>query len=170
MSSPWIPSYLGSYENLIHSLLDNPFLGGGSDRRQRVRLAVSAPDVIDDHPPFPLRRTEPSPSPWSPAVSFVMSAISLKEVASTLPDGQLRNDLGKRADHAISMFIDDICPRPPRIRWPWPGPPPWAYAIVTELALAANSFQEGRLRQDLLHVAGQLAQRAFGDIGKLQQE
>lgn len=171
MSIPWIPPYSGSYEDLINSLLHNPFLGSGRDRRSRVLYSVAAP--VDDPNPLPWRGTEPSPSPWSPAVSFLMSAISLKEVASTLPDGQLRNDLGKRADHTISQFIDDICPTPPRrIPWPWPDPGPWVYAIVSELAMAANTFQEGGLRHEILRIAGQIAQRAFGsiDAGKLHQE
>ena|SRR5437868_2448454 len=169
MSIPWLPPYLGSWQDLINSLLHDPFLGSG--RGRGFPYAVAAPTY--DPNPLPWRNAEPNPSPWSPAVSFLMSAISLKEVASKLPDGQLRNDLGKRADHAISTFIEDYCGTPPRrIPWPWPGPPPWDYSIVSELAMAAHSFQEGSLRNEVLHVAGQIAQKAFGSIGvgNLHQE
>jgi hypothetical protein len=143
------------------------------DRRRRVIHNVAAPDTEPDRGPLPLRIAEPNPSPWSPAVSFLISAISQKEVASKLPDGGLRNELDRRADQAILTFIDDYCGNPPRrIPWPWPGPPPWVYAIVSELAEAANTFQEGSLRNEVLHVAGQIAQKAFGSIGagKLHQE
>jgi hypothetical protein len=171
MSIPGLPSYLGTWQNLINSLLHDPFLGSG--RGHSFPYAVAGPDLIDDYWPPPLRRAEPNPSPWSPSVSLLMSAISFKEVASKLPDGQLRNDMGKRADQAISMFIDDYCGTPPRrIPWPWPGPPPWVYPILSELAMAASSFQEGSLRNEVLHVAGQIAQRAFSSTGagNLHQE
>ena len=169
MSIPWLPPYLGTWQDLINSLLHDPFLG--SRRGHGFPYGVAAP--MYEPNPSPWRNAEPSPSPWSPAVSLLMSAISMKEVASKLPDGELRNDIGKRADHAISMFIDDYCGTPPRrIPWPWPGPPPWVYSIVSELAMAANSFQEGSLRNEILHVAGQIAQKAFGSsgAGNLHQE
>lgn len=172
MSIPWIPPYLGSYEDLINSLLHNPFFGSGRDRRSRALYSVAAP--MEDPDPLPWRSAEPSPSPWSPAVSFLLSAISLKEVASTLPEGQLRNELAKGADLGIARIIEDICGTPPgKIRFPWPNPPgPWVYRIVSELAMVANTFQEGGLRHEVLRVAGQIAQRAFGsaDVGKLHQE
>ena len=159
-------SILESYGDLINSLLLVPFVGSGFDRRQDVLYAVAAPDPIDDHPPFRLRRAEPNPSPWSPAVSFLISAISLKEVASKLPEGQLRNELARHADQAILTFVDDYCGTPPRrIPWPWPGPLPLVYSIVSELALAANSFQEGSLRNEVLNVAAQITQKAFGSVG-----
>ena len=159
MSIPWIPRYFGSWHDFINSLLHDPFLG--SDRG--YPYAVTGP--MCDPNPLPWRRSEPNPSPWSPAVSVLMSAINLKEVASRLPEGQLRNGLGKRADHTISTFIDDYCGTSPRrVPWPWPGPPPWVYSIVSELAMAANSFQEGSLRNEILHVAGQITQKAFGNL------
>jgi hypothetical protein len=171
MSIPWLPPYLGTWQDLINSLLNDPFLG--SRRGHGFPYGVAATDLIDDRWPPPLRKTEPNPSPWSPAVSLLMSAISMKEVAFKLPEGELRNDIGKRADHAISVFIDDYCGTPPRrIPWPWPGPPPWVYSIVSELAMAANSFQEGSLRNEVLAVAGQITQKAFGSAGagKVHQE
>jgi len=163
MSTPWLPPYLGSWQDLVNSLEHDPFLG--SDwRRQRVIHSTHAPDALDMRSAGP-----PEPIPWSPAVSFLMSAISLKEVASKVPDGRLRSDLGRRADHAISEFIEDYCGTPPRrFPWPWPGPPPWVYSIVSELTMAANTFQEGSLRNEVLSVAGQIAQKAFGG-GSLQE-
>jgi hypothetical protein len=161
MSIPWLPTYLAAWQDLTNSLLNDPFLGSG--RGHGFPYGVAATGLIDDRWPPPLRRAEPNPSPWSPAVSLLISAISMKEVAFRLPDGELRKDITQRADHAISVFIDDYCGTPPRrIPWPWPGPPPWVYSIVSELATAANSFQEGSMRNEVLNVAGQIAQRAFG--------
>jgi hypothetical protein len=159
MSTPWLPPYLGTWRELINSLLHNPFLGSGTGQ------GAPHPALLPmyDPNPVPWRNAEPNPSPWSPAVSFLISAISLKEVASKLPEDQLRKDLNGRADHAISTFIDDYCGTPPRgIPWPWPGPPPWVYPIVSELGMAANTFQEGSFRNEVLRVAGQIAQKAFG--------
>src|SRR5260370_35754999 len=104
MSNPWLPSYLGTWQDLIESLLHDPFLGSGRDRRSRVILAVAAPDIEPDHGPLPLRIAGPSPSPWLPAVSFLISGISLKEVASGLPGGEGRDVFGKSAGHAITTF------------------------------------------------------------------
>lgn len=32
MSNPWLPTYLGSWEQLLDVLFHNPFLGGGKQR------------------------------------------------------------------------------------------------------------------------------------------
>jgi hypothetical protein len=102
-----------------------------------------------------------------------MSAISMKEVASNMPDGRFKEDMSRRAEQTISWWLDELCPRPPipPLVWPWPGPPPWVYSTVLELAVLAHSFQEGSLRKEILRVTGQLTQRAFeaSDAGHMRQ-
>jgi hypothetical protein len=156
MSHPWIPPYLGTYEDLIAALLHNPFLGSGSEPGN------SRPHQIAEPNPMPWRTAEPSPSPWFAAVSYLMTSISLKEIAAGLPEGEARSSLNKHADHAISSFLDDICGTPPRrIPWPWPGPPPWIFPLASQLVIAAHSFEAGNLREETLRVAGQIAQKGF---------
>jgi hypothetical protein len=102
----------------------------------------------------------PRPEPWRAAVAQLVHAAEAKALASHLPEGRQRSALEKSADSAISAIVDDLCPRPPR--WPWPGPPPWLWAIISDLSHTANTLQAGRLRDGLLDIAGLLVQR--GDI------
>jgi len=40
------------------------------------------------------------------------------------------------------------------------------YPIVSALAVAANTITEGNVRNEILHVAGQIIERAFGSTGR----
>src|ERR1043165_1940641 len=148
MSDPWVPPYFGSWQELIAELMHNPFLGGGDGKARPHHIPV----------------TGPGPQPWSQSVSFVLSAISLKEVAARLSNQQLKKDLEMQANNAISRFIDD-CGNILRFPWrgPWPGPhPPPPFSIVFELALAANTLQEGSFREEVLHVAADIVEKTGG--------
>jgi hypothetical protein len=110
---------------------------------------------------------EPSPSPWLPAVSLLVSAVSVKEIASVMPKGELKTQLEDSASQAISTFIDGCGTHPPgpwHGPWPWPGPPPWIFNIASQLAAVANSFHEGGMRNGLLEVAAQVVQHGFRGI------
>ncbi|OUL81216.1 hypothetical protein CA602_25955 [Paraburkholderia hospita] len=96
----------------------------------------------------------------------VIAIISLREVAARMAEGSGKTELAKGVDVAISRFIDDCGTRHPG--WPWPGPPPWAYPIASELAVAANSLTEGNVRNEVLEVAGKIIERASGPIVKRQ--
>jgi hypothetical protein len=102
--------------------------------------------------------------PWQSAVSSLIAVISLREVASKMPDGQVKIELSKRVDGAISSFIDDCGTKHPG--WPYPGPPPFVYPIASELAVAANSITDGNVRNEVLQLAGQVIERASGSIGR----
>lgn len=147
MSDPWVPTYFRSGNDLTAALSHNSFLGGGEKAPHHFALPVAGP----------------GPQPWSPPVAFVLSAIGVKEVAARLSDEQLRKNLDTQASAAISAFIDD-CGNGLRYpwRWPLPGPPPPPFAILSELALAANMLQDGNLREEVLKVAGEIAQKANG--------
>jgi hypothetical protein len=104
---------------------------------------------------------EPDPQPWLFAASDIIALVSLKQVAE--------GNLAKQINGKITAVIDDYCGNEPRRihiprRWPWPGPDPGPldviYGIASELSWAANTLQEGRMRKDLLDIAGQVLQRA----------
>lgn len=172
MKFPWLPPYLGSWHELIEALLHDPFLGGGTKPGpHHWAFRMFDPEPSPWRPD--LVAWDPQPSPWSPAVSFLVSAISLKDLASKLPDAKLRKELDTQAGRTISTFIDEYCGTPTRFPrpWPWPGPPPWVYSIASELVLSANLLQEGSLRNEFLQVASEIVQKASSvGVGHLQQE
>jgi hypothetical protein len=43
-------------------------------------------------------------------------------------------------------------------------PPPWVLRAVEELAVAANSFEQGGMREEVLRVAGQMLERAASEV------
>ncbi|WP_157131075.1 hypothetical protein [Burkholderia savannae] len=157
MSTPWLPPYLGSWDDLVKALLHNPSLGGGHPHHLRAHLAARA----SEPPPTPWFAADPEPNPWSPATSFLISAIGLNQVARQMPEGQPRRDLSRSVDVAIADFIDDWCgTRPPGRPWPWPGPNPLTATLVSELGVAAQSF-DGAMREEVLQVAGRIVQKSF---------
>jgi hypothetical protein len=101
----------------------------------------------------------PQPEPWRIVVAEIVSAVSIKEVAQRMHEGEVGNQLVERYDGVISEVIDDFCATKWR-RWPFPGPPPWVLGAVEELALLANSLQEGSMREELLGIAGRMMDRA----------
>jgi len=115
---------------------------------------------------------EPNPSPWHAAVPSLLATISLGEVASRMPEGKAKSELGKQVDAAISEFVDGCGTNPPGwwppwLRpWPWPGPgpDPGPYLTASELAVAANTVVDGAVRNEILRVAGQIVERASGSI------
>jgi hypothetical protein len=101
----------------------------------------------------------PFPEPWRSVVGALVSAVSIKEIAGRMQDEAAGSQLVERLDQSISEVIDDFCGTRWR-RWPFPGPPPWVLGAVEELALLANSLQEGSMREELLGVAGRMMDRA----------
>jgi hypothetical protein len=104
-------------------------------------------------------RDNPEPSPWLPAVYELVQAASVKQAATTLPEGAPRADLEAGASQAIEDILDDWCGT--HSHRPWPPPPPWAVPIAVELTQIANSYQAGHLRDELLGIAGQALQKGL---------
>jgi hypothetical protein len=100
-------------------------------------------------------RNNPDPVPWS--VAFLVSAASSIQAAANMTNKTAAQQIIAAANQAITAFLDsdDMCPR-----WPWPGPPPWLSIMASELALYANTLQEGGLRNGILQIAGQVLDRA----------
>jgi hypothetical protein len=104
----------------------------------------------------------PMPHPWMPAVDALVAAVSAQQLAATV-EGQLRTQLEQSASASIAQVLDDYCGTPPRlIPWPYPGPPPWVFAIATELNTIANASESAAMQAGLLKVAGQVLERGFG--------
>ena len=154
MTTPILPAYFGSYEDLVKALLHNPFLGSGyTGPHPRLETRELQSEVSLPQDPVPIR-----PTHWNAAVSYLASLVSMKELAKAVTDKEYGAELAGRADGALADFMDDFCGTPPRrIPWPYPGPPPWVATLVAQLLSAANS-QSGALREGLLGIAGQISQ------------
>ncbi len=115
------------------------------------------------HPiPTPWMLAYPVPQPWMPAVSALVAAVSAQQLAATV-EGPLRAQLEQSASASIAQVLDDYCGTPPRlIPWPYPGPPPWVFAIASELNTIANASESAAMQAGLLKVAGQVLERGFG--------
>ena len=96
--------------------------------------------------------------PWiTHAVSFLVSAVTSKEAASTMTNKEAAQQIVAAADKAISKFVMDDDWWPP---WQWPGPPPWLSILASDLTFVANTLQEGSLRTGILRIAGQVLDQA----------
>jgi hypothetical protein len=103
-------------------------------------------------------------------VAFLLSQISLKEAASKMSDDAMKERLIANINETTNRYIDDIAGV---TLHPWfkagPGAAPWVYPIVSELALIAHRFPEGTIRNEVLHLAGQVLQKSMapmaGEVG-----
>ena len=156
MSTPWVPPYFGSYEQLVNELLHDPFLGSGRPHTHVVTEMARTGTVTGEN-------ASPQPQAGrSAAVSYLVTAVSMKEIASQMK-GNLQQQLAQGAEAAIAQFLDDFCGTPPqKIPWHWPGPPPWNSALAAELAMVANTLQVGLVRTELINVAGRIIEKGFG--------
>jgi hypothetical protein len=98
--------------------------------------------------------------PWTTAVSGLAKAASVRQIATSLPEGDLRSQLEAGSARSVDDILDHWCAS--HSRGPWPGPAPWAIAIAAQVAAMADSHQAGFLRDELLRIAGQALLRPFG--------
>jgi hypothetical protein len=155
MSTPILPPYFGSYEDLVNALLHDPFLGSG--RGGHIHRLQADEVALNPQPLPPGERLS-----RNAAVQYVVSLVNMREVSATM--GR-ENGAAVRAsaDAALQAFIDDFCGTPPRrIPWPWPGPPPWVVPLASELVSVANA-ETGALRDSLMQVAGRVAEAGLGE-------
>jgi hypothetical protein len=154
-------------------VLNNPFRQSQVNVVDPLRPPVDEPFVPlaykIKHPQAEERRPH-DPDFCSEAVSFLVSAVSLKESATTMANKTAGQKIIAEADSAISALIDDdICPR-----WPKPGPPPpwWLVSqIAAEVTFVANNLAQGALRTSLTQVGSRIleefVQRNQADFQKL---
>jgi hypothetical protein len=149
---PWVPPYLGSWEQLIQELLHNPFLGSGHSWPPKLRESASTSALVPGALPHPEWQFEPEPVPWRQVAAALAQAVNAKVLA-----GQIGDKTAHNANQTIVQLLDDYCGTPPRVvPWPWPGPPPWNFAIASELNAAASALPEGAMRAGLQEVAKQV--------------
>ena len=110
--------------------------------------------------PGPQERAEPTPDPWQQAITELVQAAQLKELAVKMPRPEQQTAVLQSANAAIEAFLDDWCGNgwP---RWPLPGPRPEVLTIVSQLSLLAHSIQGGALREELLGIASQALARTY---------
>ena len=111
--------------------------------------------------PSPWTPAYPTPTPWMPAVGALVAAVNAQQLAATV-EGPLRDQLEQSASASIAQALDDYCGTPRLIPWPYPGPPPWVFAIASELNAIANASDSPAMQAGLLKVAGQVLERGFG--------
>lgn len=151
---PWLPPYMGSWEELVNAFLHNPFLGSGGGGKLYATHS-EAPELRRIN--RPVASSDPMPA-YAGVVTSIIGLASLKEAASRLKDSPAKTALLGGINSSIAGDIDDICPP-----WPWPGPPPpWgALAIVSALVFTANTLHEGGLQTELRDVATQVLKRSL---------
>ena len=105
---------------------------------------------------------ESGPWPWSAAVAALAQAARIKQVAASLPEGDLRSQLEAEASRSIGRILDEWCGTRKTRPESEPGLLPWSIAIAGQLAAMANSHPAGFLRDELLRIAGQVLLGPFG--------
>jgi hypothetical protein len=158
MPDPWVPPYFISWQHLVDEELGNPRLGWPTPHPWLV--AMSRPATGMPHS-APNRQT----SLVNGLVGALVSAVSVRELAATMPRGHARAQLEGSADAAIDQILDDYCGTHPRVPWPWPGPLPWALETASELLVLANAMTVGGMREGLLRVAGLVLSQSLGVFG-----
>ena len=118
--------------------------------------------AVDGQSPRDRPHHEPGQWPWSAAVSALAEAASIKNIAASLPEGDLRSQLEAEASRSIGRILDECCGTRRTRPEPEPGLLPWSIAIAGQLAAMANSHPAGFLRDELLRIAGQVLLGPFG--------
>ena len=168
MSTPWVPPYLGSWDDLVKSLLHNPFLGSGThhpllayfQRPPHIGPPDPGPlDVASFLNPGVISSLNPQPLPPRWLTSIFVTQLAVKDLTSRLPKEQ-GGEITSNIEQAIADEIDFVCGNVPHVHGPVPGPNPYPFAIAAELNLVANTMQEGTLRNAVVQLAGQIVNKA----------
>jgi hypothetical protein len=155
MNTPILSPYLGSWEDLVSALLENPFLGSPQHTRLsrwRTHYPGASSGVLTGHADPP----RPDGPFTSPIIGRLATLAGMKELAETMESSEAARSFASTIESEISRALDDFCGTP----WPGPGSPPWASILAVELVTAANT-QTGAFRAGLMQIARQAAERAL---------
>ena len=173
MTTTYVPPYFGSWEELVKSLINNPFLGSGTPTpHPLLAYMLQRPPHVGPPDPGPVdianflragitSELNPQPLPPRSITSLFVFQLAVRDLTSRLPKDQ-GVDMTARLDQAISDEIDFVCGNVPH--HPIPGPSPFAFAVAGELNLIGNIMQEGTLRTVVLQLANQIASRATAPV------
>ena len=169
MTTPWVPPYFGSWEELVRSLLHNPFLGSGGQHPLLAYFQQRPPHIGPPDPgpldiatllnPGVIAALNPQPLPPRVMTAIFVAQLAVKDLASRLPKEQA-GELNSTLEQSIADEIDFVCGTVPHVHGPIPGPSPFPFAIAAELNLLGNSMQEGTLRNSVVELAGQILNKA----------
>jgi hypothetical protein len=89
----------------------------------------------------------------------IVTLIGLKQVAAHVPDEKLRCEMQQDVERSLNKLIDDYCGTPSSR---WLGPQADVVSLVGALGVAAQSFADETMREQVLRVAGHIVQKAAG--------
>jgi hypothetical protein len=102
MADPWVPSYFGSWQQLVDEALAGLFFPTPNHWLVTMsRPAMGTPDTAANRSPSPVR--------W--LVDALISAANARELAR-YATGEAREQLESRADAAIAQILDNYCGTP----------------------------------------------------------
>jgi len=171
MTTPSVPSYFGSWEELVRSMIHNPFLGSGIHHPllsylQRPHLGSPDPmplDVAGFFNPGVMTALNPQPLPPRVMTSIFVAQLAVRDLTSKLPKEQ-GNQLNSNIEQSIADEIDFVCGTVPHVHPPIPGPSPFPFTVAAELNVFGNTLQEGSLRTSVLQLASQIVNRATTQV------
>jgi hypothetical protein len=172
MTTPSVPSYFGSWEELVRSMLHNPFLGSGVQHpllsyfQRPPRFGPPDPgplDISNFLNPGMIAALNPQPIPPGVMTSVFVAQLAVRDLTAGLPKDQ-GSQLTTSLEQAIADEIDFVCGTVPHVHGPIPGPSPFPFAIAAELNLLGNTMQEGSLRNSVLQLARQIVNKAITPV------
>jgi hypothetical protein len=101
----------------------------------------------------------------SPVITMLLSQLGLREAVSRIGDEALKQRVTNSVNEAIDRTIEGLSGM---TLHPWfgPGAQSMIYPIAAQLALIANRYQDGAVRNALLDIAGQILQTSIAPTGE----
>jgi hypothetical protein len=101
----------------------------------------------------------------SPVTSMLVTQLGLREAVSRVGDEALKQRVTDTINEAIDRTIEGVSGM---ALHPWygPGAQLLIYPIASQLALIADRYPEGTLRDALLTIAGQIVQKGLAPTGE----
>ena len=101
----------------------------------------------------------------SPVTIMLLQQLGLREAASRIGDAALKQCVTDNVNEAINRTIESVTGM---TLHPWfgPGAQVTIYPIAAQLALIADRYPEGAMRDALLNIAGQILQKSLAPIGE----
>ena len=101
----------------------------------------------------------------SPVTVMVLQQLGLREAVSRIGDAALKQRVTDNVNDAIDRTIESVTGM---TLHPWfgPGAQVMIYPIAAQLALIADRYPEGAMKDALLNIAGQILQKSLAPTGE----